>query len=185
MNLNLTWDLFIVVFFAIVVTYTFIIGKKESVKIIVSSYIGIVAVQGFTNVLARIASYTGPLLGGFGLPVTPTVISMGKLALFIAIIIFLALRSGFEATYPKEPNAVVNALITALFGFATAGLLLSTLLTYVAGVPLLDMSLANAAALSPVIQQSQFMQIMILHQDLWFSLPAVVLIAVGFLHHKE
>jgi hypothetical protein len=36
MNLTLSWDLFIIVFFALVVTYSFIIGRKESMKIIVS-----------------------------------------------------------------------------------------------------------------------------------------------------
>jgi hypothetical protein len=183
MNLTLSWDLFIIVFFAIVIAYTFIIGKKESVKIIISSYIAIVAVQGFGNILQRVtgSSVSGSLLGFFGLSPDLQILSMAKLVLFIAIVIFLAVRAGFDIAYGKNMNPVINVIITGLFGFTTAGLLLSTILTYIAGVPLLDMTLAKTVILSPVIQQSQIMQIMILNQDLWFSLPAIVLIGVGFL----
>jgi adenine/guanine phosphoribosyltransferase-like PRPP-binding protein len=117
----------------------------------------------------------------FGLTMDNSIISMIKAILFVAIIIFLSVRAGFDILYTKDLNPVINAVITGILGFATAGLLLSTLLTYVAGVPLLDMTLQNTAALSPVIQQSQLMQIMILQQDLWFALPALVLIGAGFM----
>lgn len=184
MNLTLSWDLFIIVFFALVITYTFILGKKESVKIIISTYIAIVAVQGLGNVLTRVTGYTGDMLGYFGLSTQMPTLSIVKLILFIAVIIFLAVRAGFDVAYTKETNPIINGVLTGLFGFATSGLLLSTVLTYVAGVPLLDMSLSKTAALSPVIQQSQMMQIMLLNQDLWFSLPALLLIAVGFLSNR-
>jgi hypothetical protein len=183
-NLTLSWDLFIIVFFALVITYTFILGKKESVKIIIATYIAIVAVQGLGNILERLTGYTGDILGYFGLSTAMPTLSIVKLALFIAVIIFLAVRAGFDVAYTKETNPVINGVLTGLFGFATSGLLLSTVLTYVAGVPLLDMSLSKTAALSPVIQQSQMMQIMLLNQDLWFSLPALLLIAVGFLSNR-
>ncbi len=182
MNLTLTWDLFIIVFFAIVITYTFIIGKKEAVKIIISSYIGIVAVQGLGNVLQGLTGYVNPFIGSLGFTLDAQILSWVKLVLFVAVIILLAVKAGFDIVYPKEMNPVVNAVITGVFGFATAGLMLSTLLTYVSGVPLLDFAFVQTATLSPVIQQSQLMQLMILHQDLWFSLPAVVLIAAGFAH---
>lgn len=183
MNLTLSWDLFIIVFFAIVIAYTFIIGKKESVKIIISSYIAIVAVQGFGNVLQRLTGYSGTFLTFFGLSQDVQILSMVKLVLFIAIVIFLAVRAGFDVTH-GDMNTVVNVGVTGLLGFATAGLLLSALLTYIANVPLLDMSLSKTASLSPVIQQSQIMQILILNQDLWFSFPALLLIAVGFLSER-
>ena len=186
MNFTLTWDLFIIVFFALVVTYTFIIGKKESVKIIISSYIAIVAVQGLGNVLMRGMGLLTKYVGTFGYVLDAGTLSWIKLALFIAIIVFLAVRAGFDISYTKEPGAIVNTALTGLLGFATAGLLLSTLLTHIAGVPLLDMSFAttSAATLSPIIQQSQLMQIMILQQDLWFLLPALVLIAAGFFQNQ-
>ena len=53
-NLTLSWDLFIVVFFAIIVSYSFIIVQHQSMKVIIASYIGIIATQGIGNVLARL-----------------------------------------------------------------------------------------------------------------------------------
>lgn len=178
-NLTLSWDLFIIVFFAIVVTYTFIIGKRESMKVIIATYIAIVAVQGIGNVIQRVAAEAGlsaqSLLGlSPGVPV----LSVTKLILFIILMILLTIRAGFTVTYAKE-GMLLNIAITALCGIATAGLLLSTLLTYVSNLPLLDTTMPNLAALSPIIQQSWLMQLMILNQDLWFSFPAIVLIGAG------
>ena len=36
-----------------------------------------------------------------------------------------------------------------------------------------------------MIQQSQLMQLMILNQDLWFSLPALLLLAAGFMGNRK
>lgn len=185
MNLTLTWDLFIIVFFAIVIAYTFIIGKKESVKIIISTYIAIVTVQALGNVLERGLAYSGSLLGNYGLgTLDASALSWIKLAVFVAVIIFLAVRAGFDIVYANNMNPIVDVAITAVLGCATAGLLLSTLFVYVSGVPLLDNTLATTAPLVPAVQQSQMMRLLILQQDLWFAFPALALIATGFLHKE-
>lgn len=182
MNLTLSWDLFIIVFFALVVTYSFIIGKKESVKVIVASYMAVVAVQGLSNLLERLlGSNSAASLNLLGFSLGTSSLSIVRTVLFITIVVFLAVRSGVEIQYLKEGSWIINALVTALFGFASAGLLLSIVVTYISGADLLDVKLTTAASLSPIIQQSQLMQVMILNQDLWFAFPAILLIAVGFL----
>jgi hypothetical protein len=185
MFLTLSWDLFIIVFFAVIITYTFIIGKTEAVKIILASYISIVAVQGIGSLLQRFQMELEPLWATFGLVFSNQLVSIVKLVCFIALILFIAIRSGVTVVYAKQEHSVVDGVLTGLFGFVTGGLLLSTLLSFVAGVPLLDMTLAQNAAVSPLIQQSQFMQIMILNQDLWFAFPAFLLIAVGFIGNRS
>jgi len=185
MFLTLSWDLFIVVFFAVIVTYTFIIGKTEAVKIILASYISIVAVQGIGSLLLRFQFQLEPIWATFGLAFNTQLASMIKLACFIILILFLAVRSGMTVVYAKQEHSIVDATLTGLFGIVTGGLLLSTLLTFVAGMPLLDMNLASNAALSPILQQSLLMQIMVLNQDLWFAFPAFLLIAVGFIGNRN
>ena len=186
MNLTLSWDLFILVFFALVITYSFIIGKNESVKIIISSYIAIVAVQGLGNFAQRLLGFTGSTstMDLFGFVMDGSVTSVIKLALFITIIVFLAVRAGFHVQYAHERNAVTTIALTAVCGFATAGLLLSTLLTYFSGMPLLDATAQASPALTGVMQQSTLMQLMIQNQDLWFTFPAIVLIGAGYLSNK-
>jgi hypothetical protein len=184
MNLTLSWDLFAIVFFALVVTYTFIIGRKESVKIMIACYIAIVAVQGIGNALLRFMSESGSVLSVVGLTTLDTMtLTIIKLVLFVAIVVFLTVRSGIDVVYAHESNPIITMVVTALFGVATGGLLLSTLLTYITGTPLLDATLASNVQLSSIIQQSQIMQLMIQNQDLWFAFPALMLGAVGFLHN--
>ena len=181
MNLTLSWDLFIVVFFALVITYSFIIGRKESVKIILSSYIAIVAVQGLGNFTERVLGFseTKSMLSGIGIPIDTTATSILKLTFFITIVIFLAVRAGLHVQYAKEGSLAVNMAMTALCGFATAGLLLATLLTFIAGGQLLDMHIVTTPGLEGILKQSTLMTIMIQNLDLWFTLPAAVLIAAG------
>lgn len=181
MEISLTWDLFVIVFFALVITYSFIIGKHEAVKIIIATYIAIVAVQGLGNLLLRLTGESQPVLDVLGVRIDITLLSTTKLVLFIAVIIFIAIKSGLEIEYGKEPPGIINAIATGAFGVATGGLLLSTLLTYIAGVPILDANLAKAAAVSPIMAQSELMRMMIVYQDVWFALPALLLIVVGFI----
>ena len=186
MHITLSWDLFIIVFFALVITYSFIIGKKESVKIILSSYIAIVAVQGVGNFTERILGFTETksMLGSVGIPLDTSATSIIKLTLFITIVVFLAVRAGLHVQYAKDGSAIVNVAMTALCGFATAGLLLATLLTFIAGAPLLDMHVTATPGLEAILQQSMLMSLMIQNLDLWFTLPAAVLITAGVLSNQ-
>jgi len=101
MQLTLSWDLFVIVFFAVVITYSFIIGKHESVKIIISTYIAIVAAQGMGNLIERLSTESQPLFSMVGLTLDIQLLATTKLILFILTIIFLAVRGGFEIDYQK------------------------------------------------------------------------------------
>lgn len=181
MRLTLSWDLFIIVFFAIVIIYTFIIGKRESVKIMVSTYIAIVAVQGVGSILEQAIGDPAPYARMLGIPPSFDALSLLKLGVFVAVMVFLSVRAGFEVNYVKNMNPILAGLVTGLFGFATAGLLLSTLLAFIAGIPLLEVGLSESSAFSSIINQSRLLQFMVVNQGLCFSFPALLLIAVGFL----
>jgi len=180
MDLTLSWDLFVIVFFAVVVTYSFIIGKHESVKIVIASYIAIVAVQGIGNLLGRVST-NEPMFSMLGITVDITLLSTTKLVLFVAAIIVLAVRGSFEIEFRRDPGGIADTILTGIFGFATAGLLLSTLLTYVADVPLLSKNIAETATIATIVRQSTLMATMVTYQDLWFCSPALLLLASGFL----
>lgn len=153
-------------------------------KIIVATYIAIVAVQGIGNLLERLSVKTPPILVSMGLSLDGGLIAMIKVATFVAAIILISIRGGIEIEYGKEQSTVVNSVLTGAFGFTTAGLLLSTLATYVSGMPLLDAGIANAATLSPFLQQSRLLQALVQFQDVWFALPAVLLVIIGFVSNE-
>ncbi|OGJ60707.1 hypothetical protein A3C37_00745 [Candidatus Peribacteria bacterium RIFCSPHIGHO2_02_FULL_53_20] len=185
MPLSLSWDIFIAVFVALVVAYSFIIGKHESVKVIVAAYIAIVAVQGIESLVLRYFPLLQSTLGTLQITFTPLSLALGKLTLFIVAVILLTLRGGLAVTYEGEPGVVMNTLITLGLGIAKAGLLLSTLITYVAGVPLFQSAQAPTAAwISPLLSQSVILRIMLEERDLWFALPALVLLLVDILNKE-
>ncbi len=181
MDITLSWDLFVIVFFALVITYSFIIGKHESVKIIIASYIAIVSVQGIGNLLARFSGDSQPMFQMLGITVDITLLATTKLVLFVGAIIFLAVRGSFEVEFRREPGGALNSVLTGVFGFSTAGLLLSTLLTYVADVPLLSKNIADSATIATIVKQSHLMSTMVNYQDIWFALPALLILGTGFI----
>lgn len=180
MDLALTWDLMVIVFFAVICAYSFIVGKHESVKIIIATYISIVAIQGLGNLLAMGSEYAQSYLEMLGFAMDAGILSVIKLLSFVAVIIFLAIRGGFDMEYAKNLGSLVDSLLIAAFGFSTSGLLLVSLLTFVAGSPLLDPNLGDALALQPLLQSSELVRIMVEYQNVWFALPAILLIILGF-----
>lgn len=185
MDITLTWDLIVIVFFAIVLAYSFIVGKDESVKIIIASYIAIVAVQAIGNLLELLTGESKTMMDMLGFTVDRNIISTIKLILFVAMIIFLAIRGGFEMEYAKQIEGVWETVLTGAFGFATAGLLLTALLTYIAAKPILDHTLGSAPLLAPLLMQSQLVSVMVDYQNVWFCLPAVLLLVVGFISERN
>lgn len=184
MDLTLTWDLFVIVFFAVVITYSFIIGKHESAKIVIAAYIAVVVVQGVGNLLARISS-SDPMFSMLGITIDITLLSTTKLVLFVAAVVLLAIRGGFEISFKREPNGITDTVLTGIFGFATAGLLLSTILTYVADVPILSKTIAEQATIASIVKGSPLMATMVTYQDIWFAGPALLLLITGFLGKEQ
>lgn len=185
MEIDLTWDLIVIVFFAVIVAYSFIVGKDESVKIIIASYIAIVAVQALGNLLEMFTGQSQSMLDLLGFGLDMEVVGIIKLLLFVLMIIFLSIRGGFEMEYAKDLGGIWEPVLTGAFGFATAGLLLSSLLTYVAAMPILDDALAAAPLLASLLSDSDLVRMMVDYQNIWFSLPALLLLVVGFLANRQ
>jgi len=184
MEITLSWDLMVIVFFAVVIAYSFIVGKDESIKIVIASYISILAVQGIGNLLMKFFENAGPVAGIVGLSANSNILSVAKLIIFVAMIIFLALKGGFEMQNSSSLGGIMEPIFTAAFGIATAGLLMSALLTFIAARPLLDTTIINAPLLAPLLSQSTLVQWMVLYQDVWFCLPALLLLVIGFLNSR-
>jgi hypothetical protein len=188
MDLTLSWDLFIVFFFSVVTAYSFIIGKHETLKILVAVYIAILAAQGVGNIFVRFSGESEPVYRIFkvlGVTLNVSTLSLSRLILFMIAIIAIALKGGFSVQYGKSHSSLISLIATGLFGFTTAGLIVMAILTFIAGAPLLDPALGAKEVLAPVIQHSLFVQTMVLNQDLWFALPALLLVGFGLLRENE
>ncbi len=119
-----------------------------------------------------------------GIGITTPILSIAKIFLFIFFIIMLAVRSGIHVSYERDGGSIMNMVYTGLFGFCTAGLIVSTVLTYATGRGILENNVINSTDVATALAGSPLMQIMILNQDLWFTLPALLLVGVGFIKNK-
>jgi hypothetical protein len=107
-QLSLSWDLFIVVFFAIVMSYSFIIGKHQSMKVIIASYIAIIATQGIGNVLTRLMGGSEAMLQSMGIPMDDTLIALAKIFLFALCVIMFVIRSGIDVSYEHDSGTILS-----------------------------------------------------------------------------
>lgn len=182
MHVTLSWDLLIILFTALVVAYSFIVGKDASVKIIVASYISVVAVQALGNVALLLTNASTASMVGLSLPAD--VLAVAKLVLFAAAVVFVAVKGGINVDMGSGFGTVWDIAISVALGLSTATLLLSSLVTYIAGRPLLDPALATADALTGILLTSPLVFAIVQYQHVWFALPAIIVLVVGFVGNR-
>jgi hypothetical protein len=184
-TLSVTWDLSIIIIVAIVMSFVFIVGVEKTVKIIVASYIAIITTQGLGNVLGRLIGSSDVFLTSLGLEGDTTVLPLMKIFFFVLCILILVLKSGMDITFEHKTGMVMSIVMTALLGLSLAGLLLSTLVTYASGSALLDPGFLASSALPVLSEASTLMQLLMLNQDIWYTLPAFLIIVIGFLESSD
>lgn len=183
MNVQLSWDLFIVVFFSIIIAYSFIVGRNQTLKIIIGSYIAALTADGLSNLVEKYLGGPQPILKFLEGPNADEFFIMMKILIFISVIVVIAVRGGFVVSILNEQKMTVRFFITFLFGVLNAGLIVSTLLLYVSGLSLINANgLETAATLG---SESLLVQLMIENHSLWFSLPAIAFVMVSFLEGQE
>lgn len=187
--LKLSWDLFIVVIFAVIVAYSFIIGRENTLKVIVGSYIAILAADGIGNLFKQyvLSSKQFILLMKFlGAGSEDKSIIMIKVVVFIAAIVILALRGGFEIRSGRLKGGVIGMIMTLIFGFLSAGLVISTLLIYASGASFVagNLNIVNNT-LAEAYSQSSLVKMMIDNYNFWFALPAVSFVVASLFNRTE
>ena len=114
MDLKLSWDLFVIVFFAIVTAYSFIIGRKDTLKIIIGTYIATLSADGFGNIFQRFIGDTAFFeklvkFVGYGSGAAD-LSSIIKIILFIAMIVVLTIYGDYEVHEPAEQPGFIGLL---------------------------------------------------------------------------
>ncbi len=182
MHIALSWDLLIILFVALVVAYSFIVGKDASVKIIVSTYIALVAVQALGNVAMLMLNAS--TASSVGLSLSPDVLAIGRVILFAAAVVFMAVKGGINIESGQSFGAAWDIVVATALGLSTSLLLLSSLITYITGKPILDVTLGSADVLSGILLTSPLVHAIVTYQHVWFALPAVLLLTIGFLGNR-
>lgn len=187
--LKLSWDLFVVVIFAVIIAYSLIIGKANTLKVIIGSYLAILSADGLGNLFKQYVFSSKEVMMFFklfGMSNEDKTMILVKVLVFIAAIVIIAMKGGFEVHSGIGKHGVIGLIMNLIFGFLSAGLVISTLLIYVSGasfvggsVSILNNTLASAYA------ESQMVKLMIDNYNFWFALPAVCFLITSLFHKKE
>ncbi|MBI5414636.1 hypothetical protein HZA38_03930 [Candidatus Peregrinibacteria bacterium] len=175
MDVTLSWNLFIGVFFLIIVAYSFVIGKSQTMKVILSSYMAILAADGAGNLLQTYFFGADPVLKVLVVQTDSTGFILLKISIFVFLTVLLTTRGAFHIELHQDQSKFISLFLTGAYGIMSAALTISTILVYISGVSILGASAVLAE--SPIVsiaEQSSLVRTMVENYSLWFALPAVV-----------
>jgi hypothetical protein len=186
MEINLSWDLFVIVFFSVIIAYTFIIGRNQSVKIIISSYIAILAADGIGNLVERYFLGDEPTIKAIALgPDNASALMLIKILIFIATIVLITTRGKFNINMSRSKSFMMNLILSMAYGILSAGLITSTILIYASGASLVQTGVVMNDAVLDIYRNSQMVRLMINNYNVWFSLPAIAFVFSSFFGDDE
>lgn len=180
MNIALTWNLFVLAFFCIILAYSMMIGRNQTLKIIICTYVAILTADGISNLLARVAPpFIAVIFPGTDSLTAGLVL---KIALFVFVIVFLSMKGNFQVTVDDESSKLVTFVLNVGFGLLSAALLLSTILVYVSGGSFLQLTVGvGNDAIESIKRSSPLVQNLVEYYNVWFAAPAMAFAAASFL----
>ena len=187
--LKLSWDLFVIVIFAVIIAYSFIIGKTNTIKVIIGTYIAILTADGLGNLFKQYMLSSKEIvmfLKFFGLGNEDKTMILVKVMIFILAIIIIAMKGSFEVREDIGKTGVIGLILNTIFGFLSAGLVISTLLIYVSGASFVggNVSILNNT-LAAAYAESEMVKLMIDNYNFWFAVPAVAFLFMSLFNKKE
>lgn len=175
MNITLSWDLFIVVFMALVLAYSFIVGRRQTVKIIAATYVAFLAADGLGYFVRETIGFKIPsMLFGFN---AESAAILTTILLFILFIVLLARHETFDVAMEDNPGTIVYALSTLFVGALSALLMVAGILFFLSGNHFSVFGTNfRADLIAQIVSQSNIAQRMVDYFHVWFFLPALSLV---------
>jgi hypothetical protein len=188
MNLTLSWDLFILVFFAVVVAYSFIIGRNATLKVITATYIAILCADGIGNLFAKYLAGSEAflkLLKLFSIGNSDQATAFFKVLILIVIVVLVAVRGMFSFDASDDRPVSLRLALLLMLGILSAGLMMSAMLIFISGQSLVTSIFTVSSLLSDIYTQSRLVRIMIDFSNVWFFMPGLAIIFISLFNKKS
>ncbi|MEK7672734.1 MAG: hypothetical protein AAB373_02520 [Patescibacteria group bacterium] len=190
MNISLSWDLFVVVFFVVIIAYSLIIGRNNTLKVILGTYVAALAADAIGNLFGKY--FTGSelllkLLKFAALGTEDAAIVFVKVIAFVALVILFSVKGSFFVDTANDRSGPIRLIISFLYAALSAGLIISIILVFVSGISFIggDGTSANSAALWEIYNQSKFVRSFVANSYFWFSAPAIAFLVHSLYSQKE
>jgi len=190
MDITLSWDLFVIVFFIVILAYSLIIGRYNTLKVILGTYVSMIAADAGGALFAKYLSGSELFMKILKLAAVGTeqeAMVFIKVVIFVVLVILFAVRGAFEVDTSDDRSVIVRTILSVVYAVLSAGLVISAVLVFVSGVSLIGGGgdETTVTALWDVYNQSQMIRTIVDHSSLWFSLPALAFLIHSFYSHKE
>ena len=186
MDLTLSWDLFVIVFFVVIVAYSLIIGSDNTIKVILGSYVSLVCADAIGELMSHYFGGTVMFMQmarEASLAGEEEAIIFTKVLVFLLMVILFAVRGAFVVSTSRI-RGVVGLIIHLFYAVCSAGLIISAVLVLISGVSLLGGGGVVSEALSELTKQSVLVLNMVYYHNVWFAIPAVAFL-LNSLHGPE
>lgn len=180
MEVAVTWDLLITMFFIVIMSYSYIVGRNGTVKIILSTYIAMLAANGLGNLLAKYIILSKPLIKVLTTNPDENVVIF-KIFVFIVLLLALVLRGGFNVDIGYEESALNRIVSNTVFGFLSAGLIISTLFVYMADSGNTGVLIINIQESLNIPASTWLVKTLINYYNFWFTAPAAAFILASLM----
>jgi len=187
MDIKLTWNLFIGGFFILILAYSVINGKNQTLKIIIASYLAALASDGLANLIYKYFLMYSPLAESISAPLLTKYFLFFKILLFIGLIVFLVIKAEYYVELDSSSPLFLRFLTTVIFAVLSAGLLISTVLVFVSGGTFIGATggSVDATQIADLYKESRLVRIMVNNYNLWFSIPAIALILDSMISRRK
>lgn len=188
MNLNLTWDLFILAFVGVVVAYSFIIGRNQTLKVISATYISILCSDALGNLFGRYFASSESflkLLKLFSIGNAEQATAFFKVAVLIVLIVIIAVRGLYSFDVQDERTFGVKTGISGILGLLSASLMLSAIMIFISGNSLIADTMVLNNPLTEISGNSRLVRIMLDYSPIWFSIPGLAIVVTSLISKKS
>lgn len=167
-----TWDLFISLFFIVIIVFAFILRRDKIGVVIVSIYIGLAIASELGNTLYIL--FTGGSYVADHIWVKSNISLFAiKLFLFIGLILFLSLKGEHAEVGEAGGQTIVGTILTGVYGFLSAGLIISSVILFLGE--------ENRMIL---FSQSRLADLIMDYRIWWLVLPIIVMMVTSIWRGK-
>lgn len=178
MDIHLSWDLFIVVFFVVIVAYSLIIGRDNTLKVILGTYVAALTADAAGSFFGKYFSGSAlfvQLLKFASLGTESAAVIFLKVLIFVSLVILFAVKGAFFVQTTSDRSGPIRFIISCLYAVMSAGLIVSVVLVFVSGVAFVGGTGAQSTgtAIWSMYNQSGLVKSIVLNSYFWFAAPAL------------
>jgi hypothetical protein len=159
-----TWDLFISLFFIVVIGFAFILRRDRIGVVIVSIYIGLAVASELGDAIYKVLSGSSYIADHVWIVSNASIFTI-KTLLFVGLILLLSLKGEHAQVGEVGGQSIVGTVLTGVYGFLAAGLIISSEIYFMA-----------SEAKYILYSQSHLADLVMRYRTWWLILPLVVMI---------